>query len=79
MHRRLRNEATAKRDLANRLRTLALDLSLHSDKAFLLRRAQQAEREASALEIQALDVSNSVAPVSPPPVPGHLPDAQDRE
>ncbi|MEI6203432.1 MAG: hypothetical protein WCP68_15900 [Enhydrobacter sp.] len=46
-------EAVAKRDIAERLRTLATGLSLNSDKIWLLRRAQEFEHHAAMLEQQA--------------------------
>ena len=45
-------EAVAKKDAAGRLRTLATELSLNSDKTWLLRRAKQLERDARTLELQ---------------------------
>ena len=54
---KLAMEAVAKRDAAGRLRTLATGLSLNSDKAWLLRRAQEFEHRAVLLELQAASVA----------------------
>jgi hypothetical protein len=54
---KLAMEAMAKRDVAGRLRTLATDLSLSSDKTWLLRRAQEFEHRAALLESQAASVT----------------------
>jgi hypothetical protein len=50
-------EATAKRDMAGRLKTLATELSLSSDKIWLIRRARQLEHDAAGLEMQAVSLA----------------------
>jgi hypothetical protein len=52
-------EATAKRDVADRLRTLAASLSIGSDKTWLMRRAKQLEHDAASLEVEALALAGS--------------------